>query len=263
MRAYRAVLSARCRTLLQYRAAAAAGFATQLFWGFIRLALFQGFYGSTTAAQPISLPDVIDYVWLGQAMLMLQPWGVDPEVRGMVRSGTVAYELLRPVDLYSLWYTRCIAQRAVPMLLRAVPMFVVAGLWLGLRPPASWEAGLGFLLATLGAIALSSALSTLVLLSLLWTVSGEGVSRFMPAVAMVFSGLILPLPLFPAWAQPLVLALPFGGLADYPFRVYTGHIPASGLPGVLAHQLLWTAALILLGRWLLGRSLRRMVVQGG
>lgn len=43
MTPYLAILSARFRTLLQYRAAAAAGFGTQLFWGLIRMMIFEAF----------------------------------------------------------------------------------------------------------------------------------------------------------------------------------------------------------------------------
>jgi ABC-2 type transport system permease protein len=75
--------------------------------------------------------------------------------------------------------------------------------------------------------------------------------------------MIIPLPLFPDWAQPIVRALPFAGLVDLPFRVFTGHIPTSALLPVLTHQLFWTIALVLIGRQLLSRGLRRIVVQGG
>ena len=40
MRAYTAVMSARLREALQYRAAAVAGMVTQLFWGLIRVMIF-------------------------------------------------------------------------------------------------------------------------------------------------------------------------------------------------------------------------------
>ena len=43
MRAYWAIFSARFRALLQYRAAAAAGCVTQVFWGLIRVMIFAGF----------------------------------------------------------------------------------------------------------------------------------------------------------------------------------------------------------------------------
>jgi ABC-2 type transport system permease protein len=75
--------------------------------------------------------------------------------------------------------------------------------------------------------------------------------------------MIIPLPLFPDWAQWLLRALPFGGLIDFPARVYTGDIPPAATGWVLLHQLFWTAALMLGGRALLTRSLRRVVVQGG
>jgi len=114
MRAYWAILSARFRTLLQYRAAAAAGFGTQLFWGLIKVMIFYAFYHSTAVRQPMAYKDVVTYVWLGQAMLMMLPWNVERDLREMIRWGAVAYELLRPLDLYSLWYSRALAWRTAP-----------------------------------------------------------------------------------------------------------------------------------------------------
>jgi ABC-2 type transport system permease protein len=77
------------------------------------------------------------------------------------------------------------------------------------------------------------------------------------------SGMLVPLPLFPAWLQPLLSVQPFRGLADVPFRIYTGHIAPAAALLEIAQQLLWCAALIWLGRGLLARALRRVVIQGG
>jgi ABC-2 type transport system permease protein len=75
--------------------------------------------------------------------------------------------------------------------------------------------------------------------------------------------MLVPLPMFPAWAQPILAWLPFAGLVDLPFRIYTGHLPTNELVAVVARQVGWTIALVMLGRWLLARGLRRLVVQGG
>ena len=99
MISYWAVLSAQFRSLLQYRAAALAGLGTQVFWGLIRVMIFQAFFRSTTVEQPMELGDVLTYVWLGQAFLALLPWQ-DNALRSLIRTGGVGYELLRPVDLY-------------------------------------------------------------------------------------------------------------------------------------------------------------------
>ncbi len=85
----------------------------------------------------------------------------------------------------------------------------------------------------------------------------------MPALGFVLSGMIVPLPLYPDWSQPILNALPFRHIADVPFRLYLGHMPPSDLPAVLALEAAWTAGLVLLGRGLLALGCRRLVVQGG
>lgn len=97
----------------------------------------------------------------------------------------------------------------------------------------------------------------------MWTLAGEGILRLISAASTIFSGAIIPIPFFPDWAQTILYALPFRGLMDTPFRLYTGHIPAAQAWSHLAHQWAWTLALVGLGRWLLTRGMRRLVVQGG
>jgi len=263
MRPYRAMLSARFRLLLQYRAAAIAGFGTQLFWGLIRVMIFTAFYRSTTAPVPMSLEETVTYVWLGQALLLLMPWNWDGEIAQAIRTGNVAYELVRPADLYWLWFARGVAMRTAPALLRAVPMFVMAVAFLGMGLPPTWGAAAAFAVSIAATVLLSAAITTLLVISLFWTISGDGIVRLVAGAVMLFSGLIVPLPLFPDWAQPVLNALPFRGIGDVPFRLYMGHIPAAEAPRLVAQQLAWTAAIVLVGRFALDRARRRLVVQGG
>jgi ABC-2 type transport system permease protein len=257
--------------LLQYRAAALAGVWTQVFFGFVLVMIYEAFYNSTSAQQPIAFAQIVSYVWLGQALLAMLPWNVDAELRAMIRSGAVAYELCRPVDLYSLWYARAMAWRTAPTLMRAVPLCIFAGVVLPLAGldewrlagPPSTAAAAAFLATMVCTLLLGCALTTIINISLLWTVGGEGVAIIVATLSTLLSGMTLPLPLFPDWAQPVVQALPFAGLVDLPFRVFTGHSAPGAVWRVLAHQLLWTMALVLLGRWLLARGMRRVVVQGG
>lgn len=262
-RAYGAIMSARLREMLQYRTAAVAGMVTQVFWGLIRLMIFSAFYRSTSAPQPMSLPETIDYLWLVQALLLLAPWRVDLEIQNMIRTGNVAYELVKPTDLYLLWFARIFGGRAAPLLLRLPLIYSVAAIFFGLRLPASLATAGAFALSVLAAFLLSAALSTLMTITLMWTLAGEGVSRLIATLTMVLSGNIIPLPMFPDRLQPWINALPFRGLMDIPFRLYSGNIPLSQVPRELAFQLAWALGLMLLGRLLLQRGLRRLVSQGG
>ena len=162
-----------------------------------------------------------------------------------------------------MWFARSLATRTAPTLLRCVPMVALAFAFFGMRLPVSPAAGLAWAVSTICAVLLSSAMGALLLVSLLWTVSGRGIAVLAAAGAWAFSGIVLPLPFFPSWMRPLVEFLPFRGLLDTPLRLYLGHIPASEALPVVAHQLAWTVALVLFGRWLLARGTRRLVVHGG
>ena len=67
MSPYWAQLSANFRVLLRYRAAAAAGVITQIFWGFLRLSILTAFYAGLPVGQPppLNAAELAVYVWLG------------------------------------------------------------------------------------------------------------------------------------------------------------------------------------------------------
>src|SRR5262249_11792355 len=148
----------RFQTLLQYRAAAAAGVVTQIFWGIVRAMIFDAFYRSSSGPQPLSHEQAIAYIWLGQAMLLLTILNVDADVAAMIRNGSVAYEMTRPLDLYTLWFSRALSGRAAPLMMRCIPILVIATVFFHLSGPVTAGAGLLFLVSTLVALLTAAAL---------------------------------------------------------------------------------------------------------
>lgn len=133
-----------------------------------------------------------------------------------------------------------------------------------LPPPDSVSALSGFVLAMLIALLLGAAITTLMHVCLLFTISGEGMAALlMPSLVSFFSGLIVPLPLLPEALQPWLLASPFAALADLPYRIYCGALTLERAVPALAAGLGWALALIALGRALVSRARRRVVLQGG
>ncbi len=269
--AYLSVMAARQRVLLQYRAAALAGVVTQAFWGAIKLMVLAAFYRVGTVTPPMAFAEVVAYVWLGQALFALLPWNADEDLVQQVRSGGVAFDLLRPLDLYAFWFARTLAFRIGRTLLRSGPIALLAGLALplvglehwALAPPPSLASGLAFAASLAATILLSTAITMLLQVSLLHSLTGLGVQSVLPALVTVFSGMIVPLPLYPDFLQPLMRAQPLRGLCDVPYRIYTGHIAPPDAMLEIAQQLGWSVALIWLGRGLLTVATRRVVIQGG
>ena len=270
MRPYVAVFRVRFALLLQYRAAALAGFATQCWWGAIKVMVLAAFFRGATSV-PMTFQQTLDYVWLGQAFLMLQPWGADIDVVRLVRSGDVALERIRPVDTYAFWYARSMARRTAMPLLRAVPMLLTAGVLLpvvglskwALSAPSGIQAAMVFVVSLVLAVALSSAISTLMDVMTVAALSERGVNAVVGGLVIVLSGGVIPLPLFPDWAQGLLKYQPFAGLGDIPFRVYGGHLAGSAAWSGVMSQAVWTVVLVAIGHASMSRTMSRVQVQGG
>jgi hypothetical protein len=148
----------RMKRQLAYRTAAYAGIVTQVVFGLVLVAIFAAFYANGIKA-PMTLPQVMTYVWLGQAFFAMTPYSVfpDAELREQIRDGSVATELLRPVDLHSLWMARTLASKLAPTALRCLPVIVVATLFAGMHLPPDIPSFLAWLLTTIGALVLISA----------------------------------------------------------------------------------------------------------
>lgn len=268
---YAALASMRLRAILQYRAAALAAVATQLFWGLLRFMILDGFYRSDPSASDFTTVHLASYVWLGQAMFGLFPMNVDPLASDRIRSGAVAYELLRPLDLYANWAVSVVGWRIGRTALRAVPLLLFAAVVLplvgartwALGPPAGAGAAIGFAVAIALGVLTGMAVTLLGQTVMLWTLSSTGWNAILPLAAWICSGMVVPLPYLPHWAQAVLELLPFAGLIDTPFRIYSGHLAGSEALRALLVQAAWVVALVAAGHRLMAVGIRKVVIQGG
>lgn len=275
LRPYRAAFASRFLQMLQYRTAAWAGFATQCWWGGIKVMVLAAFYGSLDSAQaagaPITLAQAVTYTWLAQGLLALLPWLGDPEVAQAVRSGSVAYDRLRPVDAYALWYARSAGWIAARVLPRVALMAAFAGVLLPLaglsdwawQPPAGLLAGAAFAVSAVLALLLSTSMVMLLNIAAAASLNERGINALAAPVVIVFSGNLLPLALLPDAWQRLLLLQPLAGVTDIPARLWFGQLAGAQALEGLALQALWTVALVAAGRAAMARTLRRLEVQGG
>ncbi len=266
-KAYLSVLKLRLMIGMQYRTAALAGVATQFFWGFMYIMIFEAFYSHAAIDPPISLRQLITYVWLQQSFLaFIMLWFRDNEIFQLITSGNIAYELCRPCGLYGFWYAKLLAMRLSSALLRCFPILIVAFCLpqpYRMTVPPSLTTLILFLAALFIGLLLLVSISMFVYISVFVTMSPVGSLLMFGVIGEFFAGLVIPVPLMPTWLQNIAYVLPFRLTADFPFRVYSGHIPQDEAIVGIGMQLLWLIALVWLGRAALSKVLRRVVVQGG
>lgn len=267
MRKYLAFFRMRFTMGLQYRAAALGGLVCQFFWGAMAILALKAFYDTDPAAFPMSLPAMSSYIWLQQALLtLLNMMGIDNEFFSVIENGNVAYELCRPVDVYGMWFTRSAATRVSNALLRCIPVLVVTALIpapYGLSAPPDLPAFLLFLVSLALALTVITAMGMILYMITFHTITPRGVRLIAVNICDFFSGGIIPLPFFPEGFRQFTELLPFSATANVPLRIYSGDLHGPEMARLMALQLFWAAALVLVGKLIERRELRRVTIQGG
>ena len=263
MKAYLSAFRMRWKMELQYRGAVVGGFVCQVFFGLILVSLYRALY----AGKPQSLPieSVTTYVWLQQAFFRMI-LSSDPDLANKIRTGDIAYDLCRPLQLYGYYYARILAQKLLGSLLRAAPMLVFAAClprgW-GLVLPASLPALAVALLGLVLGLLCVCTLENITVGITMRTLDPRGVQAMLNLLMTTLSGNILPLTLFPDSWQEAVTLLPYAQLLDAPIRLYSGQYALAQAPRALLVQAVWTVILLGLGLLLWQKNQKRLIVQGG
>lgn len=237
---------------------------TNCVFGLIRAAILTGaVVGAGGAVAGYSTGEAVTYGWFTQAVLApvsMFGWTVLAE---RVRTGDVAVDLSRPVDPQLAHLAQDLGRAAYQLVPRGAPPLVAGALTTGLVLPGSaWPYLLGALSQVL-AVTLAFCCNWLVNLTSFWLVEMRGVMTLYLVASNVLSGFLVPVPWFPDWLAVLARATPFPSMIQTPIDVVTGRLDVPGTLVALLVQVAWVAAAVVVGRIVMARGVRTLVVQGG
>jgi ABC-2 type transport system permease protein len=248
---------------LTYRAAAVAGLATNFFFGLLRAAVLLALFGEAQEVAGYTQRDAVTYTGLTQAVIAyLGIFGWYDLMRA-VHSGEVAADLLRPLNLFTLWLAHDLGRALAALLLRGLGIMLLYALVFDLSAPVGPLAWLALLVAVALSWLVSFAFRFLVNLAAFWTPNALGIGRFFFYLGLFLSGFLMPLDLFPDWLQRAAAVTPFPYMLDTVVGIYLGVTGPSELLGALLLQLAWVLGMMVAAQLLLRSAVRRLVVLGG
>ena len=249
---------------MQYRVANLAGLTTNFFFLLVHIFVYTAFYAASTEPQPLNLNEIITYFVLCQVSFMLMPfWGARSEVTQAIKDGSVALQLTKPVDFHAYWFADECGRACYFLLMRGFPTFLISILFFKVTFPQQPTVFMAFAVSMVLAIFMSAAIMITIFSSAFWTLDTAGISGMSGSVIMLFSGMLVPIALWPEWLAHIAEWLPFAGLIDVPFSIYLGKITGLGVWSAIGKQMMWCLVFIGLGRFFLSRGFSRLVIQGG
>ncbi|MEU0071429.1 ABC-2 family transporter protein [Streptomyces sp. NPDC006332] len=262
-RLYGAVAAGAFRRYATYRAATAAGVFTNTVFGLIMVFTYTALWDERPGLGGYDLAEALTYVWVGQSLFKTVAsggGGVENELMERIRTGDVAIDLYRPVDLQLWWLSADLGRAGFELLGRGVVPFVVGALCFRLALPSDPLLWVAFLGTVALAVVVSFALRYLVALTAFWLMDGTGVVQMAWLLGWFCSGMMLPLNVFPGAFGEVVRVLPWSSLLQAPADVLLGHADPWS---TYAFQGAWALALLAAGRLVQSVATRRVVVQGG
>jgi len=262
VRLYLEVARRTYRRIATYRSATLAGVFTNTVFGFLLAYVLLAVYQERSDVGGFDAVDAVTFTFVVQGLLMVLGMFSDTEIADRITTGDVIVDLQRPYDHQAWWAGVSYGKAAYYALFRGVPPFLVGALFFHLRLPTGPHAG-AFVVSVVLAVGVAFGWRYLVQMSAFWLLDVRGANQLAWLAAQFLSGAFIPIVFFPGWLEAVARALPFASMAQVPAEIWLGRHDGAHLVAAWGGQLAWMAVLVLAGRLVMGRAVRRVVVQGG
>ncbi len=247
-----------------YRSATYAGAFTNTIFGFLKASILLAVFRSRPEIGGFDAIDAVTFTFVSQGFLVVMgAFAGHLPLADRILNGDIVTDLYRPVDLQAFELATDVGRAAFHATIRAVVPIAVGGLVFDLRLPTDVRVWALFTVSVALGLVVSFAHRFLVTLTTFWTLDYRAASQMSVVIAMFFSGFATPIVFFPDWLEHLARMLPYVAFAQTPIEILLGKLQGTDLVAAVAAQIAWGVGLLVLGRAVLARATRRVVVQGG
>jgi ABC-2 type transport system permease protein len=256
------------RRFAAYRLGALSEALTNTVFGFLRAYILIALWRARPALGGYDVSDAVAFCFLTQALIgPVQIFG-GMDLADRIRTGDVAIDLQRPADLQGWWLADDLGRAGFALVFRGLPPLLAGAVAFRLDSPGPgvWAA---FAVAILLGVLVSFGLRYVVALLTFWLHDDRGVQAMAMVTSLFFSGMILPLVVFPGALGDVAAFLPWAALIQVPADVFLGkggYFGLRGETGLLAaygFQAAWALVLLAAGRALTVAARRKLVIHGG
>ncbi|WP_344840973.1 ABC transporter permease [Nonomuraea dietziae] len=238
-----------------------AGAFTNSVFGILRAYVLIALWQARPGLAGYDVIDAVTFCFITQAFIgPMQLFGGGLTIPERIRSGDIALDLVRPASLQACSLAEDLGRAAYLLLVRGIPPTMLGALMFGIVFPTGAGQWAAFLASFLLAVLVSFAWRYLVALSVCWLTDDRGIATVSLVLTTFFSGMMVPLSIFPGWLGDLASALPWAAMVQVPADVYLGK---ADLADALAFQALWAAVLLGLGALATHAIRHKVVIQGG
>lgn len=248
---------------LAYRIANWSGLFTNFVFLFIRVGVFIACYENRDVVAGLAIIDTLTYLTLTQSFFTLMPHLGSMGLSEHIISGQIAIELNRPLNFYLIYMAKRVGIFFYYFMFRFFPILFIGAFFGLLRLPTSFLSLPFFFLSIFLGFWIAVSIMFLIESTAFWFESDRGLKVCMYGFFTFFSGLLIPLNYFPAWALSITKLLPFAYTFNAPVQIYLGLQTPRELLFNFLGQFIWVILLTLGSLKVLSIGDKKVVLHGG
>lgn len=230
-------------------------FAAAFFW--------RALYAGETVVQGVAAEQMYIYTVVSTAMSVFFMNDVEQRVMRSVEKGTIAVEMLKPINLYGIFFFEDLGKLTALCFQNLLPIVLIGSIFIAVPKPANITAFLLFVLSLVMAYLIHWLLAACFSMWAFVTINMNPLLQVKKHLIRLLSGSIIPLWFFPDWLASILNCLPFVYIYQLPLDIYIGKEGMSNILPRLGIQAIWVVALFVLFMILQKNALKKVMVQGG
>lgn len=248
---------------LAYRVRYYTGIVTYFIYVSIYYFIWKAIFAHGDRIAGFDFAQILTYVAIGWIIRSFYFNNIDQEMAQQVLEGKLAMDLIKPVNLQSMYVAQAFGESIFRLALLTAPTAVILLAIYPLHRPQTWAAFLAFFVSVILSFFIVAAINFAVGTLAIRLKSILGLLRAKYFLLELFSGLLLPISFFPHVFQVVLRVLPFQYISYIPVLLYLGKIQGFGIVQALITQLFWVVAMLALGHGMWRWSAKRITIQGG
>ncbi len=247
---------------LNYRTAMWLDLAFNMLFLMMQVYLWKALLGAGAVAGA-SFDDMVTYLLVGRVVSSCVGSRAATRIESRLQSGDIAIDLTRPMSFRVQTLLSDIGAALSRLVMEAVPLLILASLWLGFRPPPSISACLLFLALLAGGALVSFYISYLIGLVGFYVIKAHYLEWLVQTIWRFMAGTVVPFWFYPDWLRRIAELMPFKLTHFVPVSAYMGRLAAGDVIPAPLTLACWAAGLAVLEWWLWRKTVQRLIVQGG
>ncbi len=213
-------------------------------------------------AAEVTLTEMVTYIVVASLLTGLTHSTISYTLAERVRQGTIALDLIRPVDLRTYLLCTQLSENLFSLLFSSLPVVSVAVLVWGVIWPTLPNLLL-FLLSTGLAVLLMFLIEYAIGLLVFWVKDGVYTDFLIHGLFTIFSGTTIPLWFYPEFLAKIAYRLPFRLITFEPISIYLGRYQWEKSLQVIIWQCFWIVLFFLLAVLIWRKIQKSIFIQGG